>query len=248
MSQKKAFLNWFKKHWWRILIFLLVVVVVWQSQAILSYFARPPVTGEPAKVEGSEVHTERFLAAIEACGDRLESADAITGEVICREKVEVAPVPTETTAPTPTPEPMATEEPVSEEVVAEGIQFDEPLQMTLDEFGSKVFYDDRFPRDGQIWDQSYWEGWILVLNAYAIHDHDFVSQKGCVVAYYQAPAEGERVRFTGWDGMAFELAPDSGITLNQAIATMRETLIRAHGCDPEAIQYHELFRHGDPVK
>ncbi len=127
------------------------------------------------------------------------------------------------------------------------VNYNEPLIGTLDDFGSKVRYDDRFPLDGMIWDQSYQQGEILVGNAYAIHDHNFKSQKGCVVFYYKAPSVGGRVRFTGWNGQAFEF--DAGtITLNQAIAAMRETLIRAHECDPKEIQYHELVRYGDPVK
>jgi hypothetical protein len=216
-------------------------IVLWTSAVMLAVLLVFTVWSELRQVPAAPESTHDPIVVVLAT----QMAEEPTATAVAEPEELVTE---QTVAPTSTLEPTATKEPVSEEVVAGEIQFDEPLQITLDDFGSKVFYDDRFPRDGQIWDQSYWEGWILVLNAYAIHDHDFVSQNGCVVAYYQAPAEGERIRFTGWDGMAFELAPDSGITLNQAIATMRETLIRAHGCNPEAIQYHELFRHGDPVK
>jgi hypothetical protein len=115
----------------------------------------------------------------------------------------------------------------------------------LDDFGRKVRYDDRFPVNGQIWDQSYNAGEIFVANMYAVHDHDFKSQQNCVVAYFMGPG---RIRFTAWDGQAFELNANSGISLNQAIAAMRETLIRAHGCQAANIQYHQVILQGDAVK
>lgn len=125
----------------------------------------------------------------------------------------------------------------------------EPLEMTLDEFGGRTRYDDRFPLgEGMIWDQSYFAGEIFVANGYAFHDHEFKSQEGCVVVYYKALEGGGRIRFIGWDGMGFELNTNSGVSLNQAIAAMRETLVRAHGCNPDEIQYHRAVRHGDPVK
>lgn len=155
---------------------------------------------------------------------------------------------------TPMPEPTATKvltataALTATTTLTETVELNEPLEMTLDEFGSKVRYDDRFPLNGMIWDQSYFEGEIFVANMFSAHDHTFKSQKGCVVVYFLAAQGGGRIRFTGWDGMGFELDSDSGVTLGQAVAAMRETLVEAHGCKPEKIQYHELFRHGDPVK
>ncbi len=144
---------------------------------------------------------------------------------------------------TPTLRTETTETTAQEEVNTE-----EELRITLDEFGQETRYDDRFPVDGMIWDQSYNAGEIFVANAVGIHDHDFKSQEGCVVAYYQAPEEGGRIRFTGWNGMGFELNAESDISLNQAIGVMRETLTRAHECGVEDIQFHELVPHGDAVK
>lgn len=156
-----------------------------------------------------------------------------------------------TAEPTPEPTPEAAEapEPTTTGVrQTEEVNTSEPLEMTLDEFGVATRYDDRFTLGGQIWDQSYFEGEIFVANMYATHDHDFKSQEGCVVVYYRAPEGGSRIRFTGWNGQGFELNANSGISLNQAIAAMRETLVRAHGCEADEVQYHQAIRHGDPVK
>jgi hypothetical protein len=147
---------------------------------------------------------------------------------------------------TPTPRTETTQTVTQED--QEEVNTEEELRITLDEFGQETRYDDRFPTNGMIWDQSYNAGEIFVANAFAIHDHDFRSQEGCVVAYYQAPEKGGRIRFTGWDGMGFELNAESDISLNQAIGAMRETLTRAHECDVEDIQFHELIPHGDAVK
>jgi len=130
----------------------------------------------------------------------------------------------------------------------EEVNVNEPIKGTLDDFGVATRYDDRFTLKGEIWDQSYNEDEIFVANGFAFHDNGFVSQNGCVVMYYKAPSGGGRIRFTGWDGMGFELDADSGISLNQAIAAMHETLVRAHGCNPENIQYHEVVHYGDPIK
>jgi hypothetical protein len=147
--------------------------------------------------------------------------------------------------PTPVPQQptlQATAIPAQPSV---GVDITEALSGSLDDFGVKTRHSDRFALAGTIMDESYNPGEILVGNSYAVHDNGFVSQDGCVAFYYQAPANGGRVRFVGYDGQFFEF--DSGtITLNQAIAAMRETLTRAHGCTN--IQYHELVRYGDPVK
>lgn len=150
-----------------------------------------------------------------------------------------------TAAPTLTPTPGAIQPTAATTVTTtepEEVRYNEPLTGSLDDFGRIVRYDDRFPPGGMIWDQSYNTGEILVLNAYALHDHEFRSQNGCVVGYFIGPG---RVRFTAFDGQAFEL--NAGvISLNQAIAAMRETLTRAHGC--LIIQYHQLIKHGEAIK
>jgi len=160
------------------------------------------------------------------------------------------PVVLATVAPTQAPQDTTVPQENSEQASqATEVNINEPLNGTLDDFGNATRYDDRFPLGGgMIWDQSYNTGEIFVSNMYAAHDHDFKSQNGCVIVYHQAPSGGSRIRFTAWDGMGFELNADSGYSLSQAIAAMRETLVRAHGCSPDSIQYHETTIHGDPVK
>jgi len=157
--------------------------------------------------------------------------------------------------PTPTPEADTpavvppTDTPATPVAPANNpeVNTNEPLNGTLDDFGVLTRYDDRFPNDGMIWDQSYNPGEITVGNMWATHDNGFVSQESCVVVYYIAPENGGRIRYTAWNGQAFEF--DAGvISLNQAIAAMRVTLVNAHGCNADSIQYHELVRYGDPVK
>lgn len=133
------------------------------------------------------------------------------------------------------------------EIKNETLNLNEPLKGTLDEFGSLIQHTDRFAIAGTILDESLFEGQIIVGNAFNIHDNGFISQESNVCFYYLAPANGGRVRMTGFDGQFFVI--DKGImALNQAIAAMRDTLIRAHGATFDEIQFHELVRYGDPVK
>lgn len=122
----------------------------------------------------------------------------------------------------------------------------EELIGTLDDFGGKINYTDRFAINGTILDESLNEGEIIVGNAFSIHDNDFISQDGNVLFYYIAPENGGRVRLTGFDGQFFVFNKNS-IELNQSIAAMRKTLIDAHGATNETIEFHELVRYGDNV-
>lgn len=121
----------------------------------------------------------------------------------------------------------------------------EPLIGTLDEFGTTVHETTPLSLSGQVYDRGLDEGDIVVLNAYAIHDNGSVYEKN-VLCYYKAPKGGARVRFTGYDGMVF-LIKKGNNTLNQSIAAMRETLIRAHGANLEEIKFKQLVRYGDKV-
>ena len=152
-----------------------------------------------------------------------------------------------TPTPTPTIAAAATPTPTVNTIVNGPLDTKEALVGTLDEFGSKIQYTDRFAVAGTILDESLFEGQIIVGNAYSVHDNGFVSQKGNVVFYYIAPKGGGRVRITGFDGQFFVINSNV-MTLNQAIAAMRDTLIRAHGATVNNVQFHELIRYGDPVK
>lgn len=152
----------------------------------------------------------------------------------------LTPTPT-IAAPTPTPTPTINT------IVNGPLDTKEKLNMTLDQFGGLINYTDRFAIDGTILDESLFEGEIIVGNAFSIHDNGFISQKGNVAFYYIAPKGGSRIRITGFDGQFFVIKSNV-MTLNQAIAAMRETLIRAHGATVDTIQFHELVRYGDPVK
>lgn len=127
----------------------------------------------------------------------------------------------------------------------EVLDFYEPLKGTLDEFGATVHETTPLSLSGQVYDRGLDEGDIVVLNAYAIHDNGSVYEKN-VLCYYKAPKGGGRVRFTGYDGMVF-LIKKGDNTLNQSVAAMRETLIRAHGANLEEIKFEQLVRYGDKV-
>lgn len=156
--------------------------------------------------------------------------------------------PTRTTTPPTNSTPVAPVPANSTPLANNSVDTNETLNITLDEFGRIARYDDRFPTNGMIWDQSYAPGEIFVANLFAAHDQTFKSQNGCVILYYQAPSSGGRIRFTGWDGMGFELDSNSGIALGQAVAAMRETLVRAHGCKSTGIQFHQVSQYGTAIK
>ena len=118
----------------------------------------------------------------------------------------------------------------------------EKLVGTLDDFGGLIDEFgmwERFSLEGNQIRMELNSGDLWVANANAIHNGSFKSQEGCVLPYGQGPGE---VFLTGWDGIWFVLSSDSELTLNQGIAAMRETLVRAHGCEEDGIQFVNVMR------
>lgn len=163
------------------------------------------------------------------------------------QKTAALAAPTETPAiSTEVPTAAPTAAPTEAQVVIEKINYNEPLKGSLDDFGNATRYSDRFALNGTILDESLNSGEMIFGNAYALHDNGWVGES-CVVFYYKAGSEGGRVRATGFDGIFFTVDTNK-MTLNQGIASMRQTLINAHACTFEEIKFHELTRYGDPVK